>query len=192
MYIKAHCLWIWLGRPEPVRRTVISKRPPALWELQGARLARKVTVPYLSVSADGIKCDARETLAASLSALATVSPSDEEQAEPSCGQGVWFLSSRLPFKAVGPVLSHPRTPTGMTRSDRSAAPDASRLLQSVRQRNEAGVEKALAAGCSVDGSSELDSRPIIAAAASGKVSMTELLIRKGANLDLGSLDDLRW
>ena len=74
----------------------------------------------------------------------------------------------------------------MTRSDRSAAPDASRLLQSVRQRNEAGVEKALAAGCSVDGSSELDSRPIIAAAASGKVSMTELLIRKGANVDLGS------
>lgn len=75
---------------------------------------------------------------------------------------------------------------------RSSTPDASRLLQSVRQRNEAGVEKALAAGCSVDGSSELDSRPIIAAAACGKVSMTELLIRKGANLDLGSLDDLRW
>eukprot|EP00903_Cladosiphon_okamuranus_P018616 g17136.t1 len=74
---------------------------------------------------------------------------------------------------------------------RSATPDAARLLQSVRQRNEAGVEKALAAGCSIDGSSEQDWRPLLAAAASGKVSMTEFLIAKGANLDLGSLDDLR-
>ena len=74
---------------------------------------------------------------------------------------------------------------------RSATPDAARLLQSVRQRNEAGVEKALAAGCSIDGSSEQDWRPLLAAAASGKVSMTEFLIGKGANLDLGSLDDLR-
>ena len=86
-----------VGSPRARAQDCHLKRPPALWELQGARLARKVTVPYLSVSADGIKCDARETLAASLSALATVSPSDEEQAEPSCGQGVWFLSSRLPF-----------------------------------------------------------------------------------------------
>lgn len=74
---------------------------------------------------------------------------------------------------------------------RSATPDAARLLQSVRQRNEAGVEKALAAGCSIDGSSEQDWRPLLAAAASGKVRMTEFLIGKGANLDLGSVDDLR-
>lgn len=68
--------------------------------------------------------------------------------------------------------------------------DAS-LFRQVRQRNEAGVEKMLAAGCSVDGSRELDWRPIIAAAASGKVSMAKLLIKNGANVDLGSFDDLR-
>ncbi|CAN0557449.1 unnamed protein product, partial [Ectocarpus sp. 12 AP-2014] len=46
---------------------------------------------------------------------------------------------------------------------------AVQLLAYIRQRNEAGVERTLAAGASVDGSSELDWRPIIAAAASGKV-----------------------
>lgn len=66
-----------------------------------------------------------------------------------------------------------------------------KMFRQVRQRNEAGVEKMLAAGCCVDGSSELEWRPIIAAAASGKVSMAELLIKKGACVNAGSLDDLR-
>ncbi|CAN0021673.1 unnamed protein product, partial [Ectocarpus fasciculatus] len=68
---------------------------------------------------------------------------------------------------------------------------AAQLLAYIRQRNEAGVERTLAAGASVDGSSELDWRPIIAAAASGKVRMAELLIKRHANVDLGSLNDLR-
>ncbi|CAN0027811.1 unnamed protein product [Ectocarpus sp. 4 AP-2014] len=68
---------------------------------------------------------------------------------------------------------------------------AAQLLAYIRQRNEAGVERTLAAGASVDGSSELDWRPIIAAAASGKVGMAELLIKRQANVDLGSLNDLR-
>ncbi|CAN0363413.1 unnamed protein product, partial [Hapterophycus canaliculatus] len=53
----------------------------------------------------------------------------------------------------------------------------------VKQRNEAGAAKTLAAGASVDGSSDLEWQPILAAAASGKVSMAELLIKHGANLD---------
>ncbi|CAN0135296.1 unnamed protein product [Scytosiphon promiscuus] len=79
----------------------------------------------------------------------------------------------------------------MARSATQPQPLAVQLLAYVKQRNEAGAAKTLAAGASVDGSSDLEWQPILAAAASGKVSMAELLIKHDANLDLGSVNDLR-
>lgn len=76
-------------------------------------------------------------------------------------------------------------------ADSRAAILDSVLNWSIQNGTKRDVEALLAAGARIEGSDELGLRPLGFAAGTGKLDITKLLIKGGANVDAGSLHDIR-
>lgn len=66
------------------------------------------------------------------------------------------------------------------------------LLKQVASGDKRGVESLLTAGASIDGSRDLPTRPVVVASRSGQVGVLEMLICRGADLEVTSKEHIHF
>lgn len=66
------------------------------------------------------------------------------------------------------------------------------LLKKIASGDMRGVDKLLSAGASIDGSSDLPTRPLVTASQTGQVGVLEMLICRGADLEVTSKEHIHF